>query len=79
MKKYIEIGIGNSWFVRTEFEHPDGTEYEVKGAKFPITVRSLYFRIWIGKKVWIIDTREGIKLSRKDRRKLKIVAGIAGE
>ncbi|MEH7215922.1 DUF3977 family protein, partial [Bacillus toyonensis] len=28
--KYIEIGIGNRWFVRTETENTDGTEFEEK-------------------------------------------------
>ncbi|MEB9851715.1 DUF3977 family protein, partial [Bacillus cereus] len=25
--KYIEIGFGNRWFVRTETENKDGTEF----------------------------------------------------
>ncbi|MGR5905201.1 DUF3977 family protein [Bacillus paranthracis] len=29
--KYIEIGIGNKWFVRTETENKDGTEFEERG------------------------------------------------
>ena len=29
--KFIEIGIGNTWLVRTETELEDGTEYEEKG------------------------------------------------
>lgn len=31
MKKYVEIGIGNRWIVRTEIEHEDGTESEYRG------------------------------------------------
>lgn len=31
MKKYTEIGFGNTWFVRTEIENDDGSESEMKG------------------------------------------------
>ncbi|MDF2938705.1 MAG: hypothetical protein K0Q90_4078 [Paenibacillaceae bacterium] len=24
-KKYVEIGLGNRWFIRTETEYPDGS------------------------------------------------------
>lgn len=78
LKKYVEIGIGNRWLVRTELEHEDGTETEVKGIAHPFQLDTIYLRMWIGKKVLIIDSREGIKFQRKDRRKLKIVIGFAG-
>ncbi|TBL78919.1 DUF3977 family protein [Paenibacillus thalictri] len=78
MKKYIEIGIGNTWLVRTEIEHEDGTEREIKGMIRPFRLKSVYFRVWIGKKVMVIDLREGIKLQAKNRNKFKIIIGFYG-
>lgn len=31
MMKYVERGLGNTWFLRTETELEDGTEFEAKG------------------------------------------------
>ncbi|TDY05417.1 UNVERIFIED_CONTAM: uncharacterized protein DUF3977 [Lysinibacillus xylanilyticus] len=45
--KFIEIGIGNKWFLRTETEYSDGSEIEEKGNSFPIKFQSVYIRIWI--------------------------------
>lgn len=78
MKKYIEIGIGNRWFVRTEIEDEDGTEREFKGLIKPFILKSIYLRIWLGRKVIVIDSREGIKISKKNRRKIKIIIGFYG-
>lgn len=39
--KYIEIGIGNTWFVRTETENKDGTEFEERGI-INLFILSLY-------------------------------------
>ncbi len=47
--KYIEIGFGNRWFVRTETENKDGTEFEERGIIKPIYFESLYVRIWFRK------------------------------
>ncbi|WP_025786309.1 DUF3977 family protein [Sporosarcina sp. D27] len=76
--KFVEFGIGNTWLVRTETELADGTEYEEKGIVGPIKYHSLYLRIWIGKTVLIIDSREGFKRSKKARKAIKIVLGISG-
>lgn len=78
MKKYIEIGIGNRWFVRTEIEQGDGTETEQKGMALPIQVKSAYLRLWVWKTVFILDARRGFQITRKDRRKFKFVIGISG-
>ncbi|MDO3412478.1 DUF3977 family protein [Saccharibacillus sp. CPCC 101409] len=78
MKKYIEIGIGNRWLVRTEIEHEDGTETEVKGIDRPFRCKTLYVRIWIGKKVLVIDSREGFKITTKSRNKFKLIVGLSG-
>lgn len=74
--KYIELGIGNKWLIRTETELCDGTEVEERGKKSPIHFKSIYVRVWIGKKVFIVDSREGIKVGRKDKAKIKIILGI---
>ena len=78
MKKYIEIGIGNRWLVRTEIEHEDGTETEVRGIARPFTCKTLYVRIWLGKKVLVIDSREGFKITTKNRNKFKLIVGLSG-
>lgn len=78
LKKYVEFGIGNRWLVRTEYELDDGSEYERKGIDRPKRITSIYIRIWIGKYVFILDTFEGFKRSKKTRNKLKIVLGISG-
>ena len=75
--KYFEVGIGNTWLVRTEIEFEDGTEIEKKGIDGPIQFQSCYMRIWIGKRVVILDCREGIKTSLKSKRKFKMILGIA--
>ncbi|MEI5906980.1 DUF3977 family protein [Bacillus spongiae] len=77
--KYIEIGIGNSWFIRTEIELEDGTECEEKGIKRPINLQSLYLRIWIGNSVLIIDSIEGFKRMKKKRKKFKFIVGIVSK
>ena len=63
--KFIEFGIGNTWFIRTETELEDGTEYEEKGINGPINLNSVYLRIWIGKTVLIADLKEGFKRQKK--------------
>ena len=74
--KYIELGLGNSWFIGTETELADGTEYEEKGIKGPINFQSLYIRTWIGKTVFILDSKDGYKQLGKNRSDFKLVFGI---
>lgn len=76
MTKYLEIGFGNRWVMRTEFEASDGTEYEVKGWVRPIVPQSVYLRIWIGYRVFIWDSEDGIKCGKKSRNSLKFILGI---
>jgi len=78
LKKYIEIGLGNRWLVRTEFEREDGSEYEVKGWARPFRLESIYFRVWVGTSVLILDSKEGLKWHTKKRRSLKIIFGLKG-
>lgn len=78
IKTYIEFGIGNRWLLRTEYKLEDGTEFEKQGADFPKKLESLYVRVWIGKRVFIVDTKEGIKTGRKTRNAIKLIIGISG-
>lgn len=74
--KFIEFGLGNTWFIRTETELADGTEFEEKGIQGPINFQSLYIRIWIGKIVFILESKEGFKRAGKNRSDFKLVFGI---
>ncbi|MBZ4222944.1 DUF3977 family protein [Bacillus wiedmannii] len=74
--KYIEIGIGNRGFVRTETENKDGTEFEERGIIKPIYFESLYVRIWFRKTCFIFYTKEGFKKVRKSRDEYKFIVGI---
>ncbi|MBP1041875.1 DUF3977 family protein [Vagococcus sp. BWB3-3] len=74
--KYIEFGIGNTWLVRTEFEDDEGNEYEVPGISGSVYPVGYYFRIWIGKRVLILSTNNGVKLTKKNRRTIKLLFGI---
>ena len=74
--KFIECGIGNTWFIRKETELENGREYEEKGIIKPIKFHSIYFRVWIGKNVFIIDLKEGFKKAKKNRKEFKVIFGI---
>jgi len=78
MKQFVEIGIGNMWWVRTEVENSDGTEYEVRGVRPFSRVEGIYFRFWMGKTVWILSSNEGLKMTKKNRQAFKLVFGISG-
>lgn len=78
MKKYVELGIGNTWIIRTELESEDGCETEVKGISMPKRVKSLYLRVWINHTVIVIDSTEGFKITKKDKRKFKMLIGLFG-
>ena len=74
--KFIEFGIGNRWFVRTETELQDGTEIEQQGIVKPLKPQSFYVRAWVGKTVLIADTKDGFKKTKKNRREFKLLLGI---
>ena len=74
--KFIEFGIGNTWLIRTETEYEDGSEIEQKGIVGPIRFESFYIRVWIGKSVWIFDSKQGVKRSKKNRKAFKVILGI---
>lgn len=79
MKKFIEFGFGNTYVVRTEFEHAVGSEFEMQGIVGKIKPTSFYLRIWLGKSVWICDSKEGFKKQKKSRQAAKFIVGIASE
>ncbi len=74
--KFIEVGLGNTWFIRTETEFADGTEFEQRGIVGPVKFKSCYVRVWINHSVLIIDSRDGVKKSRKARKAFKLIVGI---
>ena len=74
--KFVEFGLGNKWFIRTETELNDGTEFEDKGIIGPIKIQSLYLRIWIGKTVFILDSKDGFKKTKKNLKEIKLLFGI---
>ncbi|WP_042202150.1 DUF3977 family protein [Paenibacillus camerounensis] len=75
--KYIEIGLGNRWLVRTETELADGSEYEQKGIVWPLKLHSVYIRCWAGHTVYVFDIRSGFKRTRKSRKAFKLIFGIS--
>lgn len=78
LKKYVEVGYGNKWFIRTEIEYPDGTEIEVKGIDKPIKLQSIYLRVWLGYKVFILDLKSGLQVQTKTRKCTKFILGFSG-
>ena len=64
--KYIEIGIGNKWFVRTETENKDGTEFEERGIIKPIYLESVYVRIWFRKTCFILIRKRVLRKIRRE-------------
>lgn len=78
MKKvFAEVGIGNGSFLSTEFEEGED-EYRVPKFVWPEKVDDYYFRLWIGKHVFIASTKDGFKVGQKDKNKLKILFGVGG-
>ncbi|QFT87397.1 hypothetical protein FIU87_01920 [Bacillus sp. THAF10] len=77
--KFIEFGIGNSWLIRTETELEDSTEFEEKGIVGPIKLQSLYIRVWVGRTVLIMDSKEGFKRMEKKRKDLKFILGVVSK
>jgi len=78
MKKYIEIGFGNTWFVRTEIEDDNGDETEHKGIGRLTRIEGVYLRVWVGQTVFILSSNKGFQKMRKNRKTFKLVLGIAG-
>lgn len=78
MAKYIELGIGNRWLMRTEIEHADGTEAEYRGGEQLEAMHDTYLRLWIGRHVLILSTRDGFRRSEKAWR-VQVHGGWSGQ
>lgn len=78
MKVFAEMGIGNDAFFSTEFENDD-TEHRIPKFVLPKKINEAYFRFWLFKLVLIISSRDGFKIKKKDRSKLKVLFGIGGK
>lgn len=51
----------------------------MKGIVGNIKLISLYVRMWLGKSVWVCDSKEGFKRIRKNRKASKFILGIVSE
>ena len=69
-----KFGFGRS----VEVENPDGTEYRTK-EKVQLINKRYYFRLWIGKIVFVISKKSGFEIVHKKRYNFKAVLGIEGE
>jgi len=78
MKKYVEIGFGNTWLVRTEIEDENGEETERRGIAHLNKIYGVYLRVWLGHTVLIWSSNEGFKKMRKSRNAFKFLFGISG-
>lgn len=74
LQLFTEVGLGNRWIISTEIES-ESTEIRVPHAVYGRT-QSIYVRLWIGKRVLIIDSADGIKSQRKDRKGMKVLIGV---
>jgi len=77
--KFVELGFGNTWLLRTETELEDGTEFEEKGIIGPLKIHSIYIRVWLFKTVFVLDIREGVKRVKKNRNKFKLIFGVVSK
>ena len=73
---FTEIGFGNASFISTEIEK--GTrERRVRGC-VRMHVQGVYLRLWVGRRVWIISTRQGYETRTKSRSTFKFLLGVEG-
>ena len=70
--KYVEFGFGNPTFISSELEDESRIASRVAGH-----VVSCYLRFWIGNLVLILDSKEGVKTTRKSAKKCKVLFGLA--
>ncbi len=76
-KVFTEIGFGNPSFLSTEIEK-NNSEKRIKGFKLPKKINDVYFRVWIFKSVLIVSIKDGFKIMKKPKNKIKILFGIGG-
>ena len=77
-KIFAEIGYGNDTYLSTEIEKG---KYEHRIPKFiiPQKIEGIYFRFWAWKRVFVVSTKNGFSLTKKDRVKLKVLFGMEGK
>lgn len=83
MKIFVEYGVdfdnNRFGFGRSvEFEKDDGTEYRTKEV-VELKNKVYYFRLWIGKTVFVISGKNGFEIVHKKRNNFKIVFVVQGE
>lgn len=76
---YAELGYGNKTFFSTEICEPNSKEKRIPKFIFPKDIDDYYMRIWVGKRVYVLSSKDGPKIQQKKRYALKILFGIAGE
>jgi hypothetical protein len=69
--KYTEFGYGNDSMMSTELED----EMRIRGI-ISGKINSIYLRVWVNKKVFIIDSKEGIKIQYKNKKCFKVIIGV---
>ncbi|HCM89083.1 MULTISPECIES: DUF3977 family protein [Vagococcus] len=79
-KTFVEIGLDfdqHKWGlgVSTEIETAN-SEIRKKGFS-KIAITEVYLRLWLLKKVLILSTKEGIKISNKKRKNFKVLIGVS--
>ena len=83
-KVFTEIGfdLDNNRFAfgrSVEIEYPDGSEIRQKNSVSADRIQSRYLRLWLGKRVLIVDSQSPhFSLKKKNRRNFKLVLGKWG-
>ena len=77
IKIFAEIGYGNATFLSTEIEKG---KHEHRLPKFivPEKIEGIYFRFWVWKRVFVVSTKNGFSVNKKDKIKLKVLLGMEG-
>lgn len=71
-----EIGIGNASFINCEIEEGEN-EHRVP-YWVPLNCNEIYFRLWIGKKVFILSSKNGFHMQKKSKSRFKCLVGFSG-
>lgn len=75
---FTEIGIGNPTVINTEIEYADGTETRQPGFVKFRKLKTVYLRLWLGQKVYVLSTNQGFSTKRKNHNAFKLLFGISG-
>jgi len=77
LKIFAEIGFGNASFCNTEIEK-GSLEHRVARFIVPPKIAGVYIRLWLGKRVFVVSTRNGFTTTLKNRNKFKLLLGLEG-